>query len=82
MLIFIAITKANVDEIIRIDDDAMRTAMTLLYDGLKIVAEPACAATTAAICGPLRHALAGKNIGIVACGSNINLNKFNRLTAT
>ena len=69
-------------EILRIEDDEMRQAMTLLYDGLKIVAEPACASTTAAIVGRLKDRLAGQRIGIVACGSNISINKFNRLTAT
>ena len=76
-----AITRANVDELIRIEDDEMRTMMKRLYEGLKIVAEPACAATTAAICGALRERLSGQNIGVIACGSNISLNKFNRLTA-
>ena len=60
----------------------MRAAMRLLYDGLKIVAEPACSATTAAIVGPLKDRLSGRNIGIVACGSNISLNKFQRLTGS
>jgi threonine dehydratase len=76
-----AITRANVDEIMRIEDAEMCTTMRRLYDGLKIVAEPACAATTAAVCGGLRDRLAGQNIGVIACGSNISLNKFNRLTA-
>ncbi|NRB31248.1 MAG: threonine/serine dehydratase [Rhizobiaceae bacterium] len=76
-----AITRANVDELVRIEDDEMRTMMKRLYEGLKIVAEPACAATTAAICGALRERLSGQNIGVIACGSNISLNKFNRLTA-
>ncbi|MEP1209345.1 MAG: pyridoxal-phosphate dependent enzyme [Rhizobiaceae bacterium] len=75
-----AITRANVAEIVRIEDDEMRRAMTLLYDGLKIVAEPACAATTAAVTGRLRDQLTGANVGIVACGSNISLAKFQRLT--
>lgn len=77
-----AITRANVSEIIRLDDDELRSAMKLLYGGLKIIAEPACAATTAAVTGRLKERLAGRNIGIVACGSNISLNKFNRLTET
>lgn len=74
------ITRANVEEIVRLDDDAMRSAMNLLYAGLKIVAEPACAATTAALIGPLKDRMAGKKTGIVACGSNISLEKFKRLT--
>ncbi len=75
-----ALTRRFVDEIVRLDDDLMRKAMRLLYDGLKIVAEPACAATTAALIGPLKEQMAKRNTGIIACGSNISLNKFTRLT--
>ena len=71
-----AIARANVNEIVRIDDEAMRAAMRLLYHGLKIAAEPACAATTAAICGPLRERCEGKTVAILACGSNIGITKF------
>lgn len=75
-----AIARENVDEIIRIEDAQMQSTMKLLYDGLKIVAEPACAATTAAVIGDLKDQLEGQNVGVIACGSNISLNKFNRLT--
>ena len=75
-----SIAEEHVSEIVRIDDDAMRDAMRLLMRGLKIMAEPACAATTAAICGPLRERLAGKSVAIIACGSNIGVEKFTRLT--
>ena len=71
-----AIARENVSEIVRIDDEAMRAAMRLLYHGLKIAAEPACAATTAAICGPLRERCEGKTVAILACGSNIGITKF------
>lgn len=74
-----AITRENVSEIVRIEDDEMRAAMRLLYDSTKLVAEPACAATTAAICGPLRERCEGKRVGIIACGSNIGLEKFQTL---
>lgn len=76
-----ALTREHVSEIVRIEDDSMREAMKLLFHGLKIAAEPACAATTAAACGPLRERLAGKTVAIIACGSNIGLERFGRLTA-
>ncbi len=76
-----ALTRKNVTEIVRIEDDAMRRAMRLLFDATKLVAEPACAATTAAICEPLRERCEGKTVGIIACGSNIGLEKFSRLIA-
>ena len=74
-----SITKANVSRIVRITDDEMRIAMGLLYDALKIVAEPACAATTAAAMGDLKSELEGKTVGVIACGSNIRRAKFSRI---
>jgi len=73
------IARNNVDEIIRIEDDQIRSAMGYLYDALKIVAEPACAATTAAAMGPMKERLEGKTVGVIACGSNISHAKFARL---
>lgn len=73
------LARKNVSEIIRIEDELMRKTMLLLYDALKIVAEPACAASTAAIIGPLKERLAGKKVGVLACGSNISRTKFERI---
>jgi threonine dehydratase len=71
-----ALARAHVDELVRIDDDAMMMAMALLYDALKIAVEPAAAAATAALMGPLRSRLAGRRIGVIACGSNIGERAF------
>ncbi len=71
-----SVAKANVDEVVRIEDSEMLAAMALLYDALKLATEPACAAATAAICGPLKDRLIGKRIGLVACGSNIDEHKM------
>ncbi len=76
-----SITRANTEEIIRIEDDAIKSAMVHLYDSLKIMAEPACAATTAAAMGAMRSRLEGKVVGIIACGSNISLEKYHRLVS-
>ena len=77
-----SIVQRHVSEIVRLRDEEMCKAMAILYDALKVVAEPACAATTAAISpsGPLAERLQGRQIGIVACGSNISIDKFKRLT--
>ena len=68
-----------VDELVMVDDDQLRTAMRLLFDDAKLVAEPAAAAATAALCGPLRDRLAGKKVGLIVCGSNIDLGTFTSL---
>jgi len=74
-----AITKQHVSEIVRVSDDELKSAMSLLFSATKIAAEPACAASTAALIGPLAKHCEGKRVGIIACGSNISLEKFHRL---
>ncbi|WP_380054470.1 threonine/serine dehydratase [Falsihalocynthiibacter sp. SS001] len=73
------LAQMHVDEMVEISDDEMRSAMQRLFDGLKIAAEPACAASTAAIMGPLQSRLTGKKIGIIACGSNIGTARFHEI---
>lgn len=67
-----------VDEIVLIDDDAMRRAMALLFREMKLAVEPAGAAATAALTGPLHDRLAGKRVGVIVCGSNIDAAGFTR----
>jgi threonine dehydratase len=68
-----------VDEIVRIADATMLDAMRLLFDALKLACEPAGAAATAALLGPLRERLAGRRVGVIVCGSNIDPASFGRL---
>ena len=70
-----------VDDIVRIEDAAMIEAMRLAFDDLKLTLEPAGAAATAALLGPLRERLAGRRVGVLVCGSNIDLVSFARLVA-
>jgi threonine dehydratase len=65
-----------VDEIVTVSDDQIRGAMLTLFDDLKLAVEPAGAAATAALLGPLRERLAHRNVGIVVCGSIIDLDTF------
>jgi threonine dehydratase len=65
-----------VDELVKIDDEAMRRSMGLLFREMKLAVEPAGAAATAALCGPLRKRLHGKRVGLIVCGTNIDLGTF------
>ena len=65
----------------RIEDAAMIEAMRLAFDDLKLTLEPAGAAATAALLGPLRDRLARRRVGVLVCGSNIDLVSFARLVA-
>jgi threonine dehydratase len=67
-----------VDDLVLIDDDAMRRAMGLLFSSMKLAVEPAGAAATAALCGPLCERLRGKRVGVIVCGANIDLESFAR----
>lgn len=65
-----------VDEVVLISDNEMRRAMGLLFHSLKLAVEPAGAAATAALCGPLRSRLAGRSVGLLICGTNIDVRSF------
>lgn len=69
-------------DLVTITDDQLRAAMHLLFEELKLAVEPACAAATAAACGPLRDRLAGQRVGVLLCGSNTDLATFSRHMAT
>ncbi|WP_150700058.1 threonine/serine dehydratase [Pandoraea terrae] len=62
--------RRNIDKLVTVTDDALRAAMLSLFQQLKLAVEPACAAATAALLGPLREELAGKRVGVLLCGTN------------
>jgi threonine dehydratase len=68
----------NVDELVVVDDDALKTTMGFLFKHMKIAVEPACAATTAALLGPLADRLRGSKVVCIMCGSNIDWGTFAR----
>jgi threonine dehydratase len=71
-----ALCRRYVDELVLVDDPSLRRAMALLFSGAKLAVEPAGAAATAALCGPLRDRLEGKRVGLIVCGSNIDVAGF------
>jgi threonine dehydratase len=76
-----ALCRRFVDELVLVNDDQLRAAMRLLFRGAKLAVEPAGAAATAALCGPLRERLAKKNVGVIVCGANIDAKTFGALIA-
>ena len=68
--------RANVDRLVEVDDLALRKTMGFLFQNMKFAVEPACAASTAALLGPLRDDLGGKRVVLVYCGSNIDWATF------
>ncbi len=74
------LARKYVDSIVRVSDDDLRDAMRIMNTSLKLMPEPACAASLAGALGPLREQCEGKKVGLLACGSNISLEKFSVLT--
>ncbi len=61
-----------VDDVVLVSDAELRRAMKLLFVSAKLAVEPAGAAATAALLGPLRERLHGLRSGVIVCGANID----------
>jgi threonine dehydratase len=61
-----------VDDLVLVSDAALRRAMKLLFASAKLAVEPAGAAATAALLGPLAERLQDRRVGIVVCGANLD----------
>ena len=70
--------RRNVDALVTVGDDELRSAMLLLFEELKLAVEPACAAATAAVLGPLRERVVGQRVGVLLCGANTDPLTFGR----
>ena len=70
-----------VDQMVSVTDEQMRAAMRQMFADLKLAVEPACAASLAALQGPLAGTLEGKRVALIACGSNIDLATWHKLAA-
>lgn len=73
-----ALCRHFTDELVRVDDDALRRAMLLLFEQAKLAVEPAGAAATAALCGPLRERIRGRRVAVIVCGANQGVESFGR----
>ena len=63
-------------------DSELRNGMRQLFSELKLAVEPACAAATAALLGPLRETLQGKRVGVLLGGTNTDAGTFAKHMAT
>lgn len=71
-----ALCRRYLDELVLVSDDQLRAGMDLLFRSAKLAVEPAGAAATAALFGPLRQRLGGKRVGVIVCGANIDPQTF------
>lgn len=65
----------HVDEIITVSDAQIIAAMRLIMERMKIIIEPSCAVPLAALLAH-KDRFAGKNVGIILSGGNVNLSKL------
>ncbi len=61
-----------VDAVVTVTDDQICGGTLLYQEEAKLAVEPAAGAALAAALGPLRARIAGKRVGIVVCGANID----------
>jgi threonine dehydratase len=76
-----ALCQRHVDHLVTVGDDELVAMMRLMFEEMKLAVEPAGAAAMAALVGPLRDELAGRRVGVIVCGSNIDPVSFNSLIA-
>jgi threonine dehydratase len=73
--------QAHVDALVRVEDAELVAAMRFLMEQARLAVEPAAAAATAALLGPLRARLAGRRVGVMVSGTNLDAGSYARLIA-
>jgi threonine dehydratase len=68
--------RRNIDDVVVVTDDELRASMRLMLQECKLAVEPAGASAMAALLGPLRERLQGRRVGLIVCGSNIDVGTF------
>lgn len=76
-----ALCSRYLDDVVLVDDTALIGAMRVMHERLSLAVEPACAAALAALSGPLKETLQGKRVGLVLCGSNMDVARWLELVA-
>ncbi len=70
------IAQQYVEQVVLVDEKSIIQAQRLLWEELRIVAEPASAVPIAALMSGRYQPAAGERIGIVICGANTDLSKL------
>ena len=69
------IIRELLEDIIRVEEQEIVQALRLIWERLKIVAEPSCAVALAAVLKAPEH-FKGKRVGIIISGGNVDLNSL------
>jgi len=65
----------NVEEIIRVSEEEIKSALRLIWERMKIIVEPSSAVALAAVIKE-KDRFKNKNIGIIISGGNVDLNRL------
>ena len=77
----LALVRALTEGILTVNDLELRRAMALLASRLKVIVEPGGAAAFAALLHGKVPATAGRRIGVVLSGGNVDLDRFGQLVS-
>ena len=67
--------QAHLEDILCVDDSAILAAMRLIFERMKMVVEPSSATVLAAVLEN-KERFAGKRVGLILSGGNVNLDKL------
>jgi threo-3-hydroxy-L-aspartate ammonia-lyase len=70
-----------VDDVVTVDESQIVEAMVFLFDRLKIVVEPSGAVGVAALLAGRVPDVAGRTVGVILSGGNVDAERFRALTA-
>ena len=70
------IARQNVDHVALVADDAITQAQRLLWDRLRIAAEPGGSAALAALISGRYQPRANERVGVLLCGANVDVSKL------
>jgi threonine dehydratase len=73
------IARKRVHRVEKITDNEIKASMVLMRDYLGLMVEPACATSLAGLLGPFRKHCEGKKVGLIACGSNISIERYDQI---
>lgn len=68
-----ACIRANVDDIVTVTEAGIIAAMRLVWESMKIIIEPSCAVPLAALLENRLPSAAGRRVGIILTGGNVDL---------
>jgi threonine dehydratase len=72
----LSLCQRYLDGVVSVSDEALCSAMAMLFFDAKLAVEPAGAAALAALLGPLRKQLRGLHVVLVVCGANVDSDSF------